>query len=312
MKVAIIGRTEILYETARHLAGVGHNVVCILTSKEAPEYSRSTTDFRALADEWSIPFASGSRITEHAAFLQASHADIAVSVNYTGVVPQAIIDLFPLGILNAHGGDLPRYRGNACQAWAIINGERQIGLCIHRMIGGELDSGDILAREYMDLHSGSRIGEIYHWMTERVPVLFQSAVKALEHDPNYSLERQSKDAGDSLRCYPRKPEDGALSLDESVGDIVRLINASSEPFEGAFVDFEGERMTIWRATIAPPRSPYLAVTGQVLEIGPDYIDVHCLDGAIRVTDVTFQGVRGSPPFAVKSIRSRLRTPAGRS
>ena len=37
---------------------------------------------------------------------------------------QSTIDLFPLGIL-IHGGDLPKYRGNACQAWAIINGEEK-------------------------------------------------------------------------------------------------------------------------------------------------------------------------------------------
>ena len=36
-----------------------------------------------------------------------------------------VISIFTLGILNAHGGDLPRYRGNACQAWAIINGEEK-------------------------------------------------------------------------------------------------------------------------------------------------------------------------------------------
>src|SRR5689334_1634735 len=109
MRVAIIGRTEILYETAKRLAGAGHEIVCVLTSKEAPEYTRSADDFRALAITWSIPFANGSRITEHAAFLKSSQADIAVSVNYTGVVPQSVVDLFPLGILNAHGGDLPRY-----------------------------------------------------------------------------------------------------------------------------------------------------------------------------------------------------------
>jgi methionyl-tRNA formyltransferase len=75
--------------------------------------------------------------------LRASRSDIAVSINYTGVLPQGVIDLFPIGVLNAHGGDLPRYRGKACQAWAIINRESRIGLCIQKMIGGELDSGEV-------------------------------------------------------------------------------------------------------------------------------------------------------------------------
>ena len=143
MKIAIIGRTELLYDTALRLKNAGHDIVCILTAKEAPEYTRKASDFRQLASDWGIPFTQGPKILEHEDFLKSAPADIAVSINYTGVVPQAVIDTYPLGILNAHGGDLPRYRGNACQAWAILNGEERIGLCIHKMIGGELDSGDI-------------------------------------------------------------------------------------------------------------------------------------------------------------------------
>ena len=69
-------------------------------------------------------------------------------MNYVDVISKEVISSFRLGILNAHGGDLPRYRGNACQAWAIFrNGENKMGLCIHKMVG-KIDSGDILERGY--------------------------------------------------------------------------------------------------------------------------------------------------------------------
>ncbi|GAB1465742.1 hypothetical protein MASR2M54_12420 [Aliarcobacter cryaerophilus] len=57
--------------------------------------------------------------------MKKTDCEIAVSLNYSSIISQNVIDLFPLGVLNAHGGDLPRYRGNACQAWAIINGEEK-------------------------------------------------------------------------------------------------------------------------------------------------------------------------------------------
>jgi len=41
MKIAIIGRTEILYDVAERLHAEGHELVCILTAKEAPEYTRT-------------------------------------------------------------------------------------------------------------------------------------------------------------------------------------------------------------------------------------------------------------------------------
>ena len=105
--------------------------------------------------------------------------DIGISMNYPGIIPQSVIDCFPLGVLNAHGGDLPRYRGNACQAWAILNGEERVGLCIHKMIGGELDSGDIIAREFLQIDINTSITEVWHSMSRRIPSLFLESVKKI-------------------------------------------------------------------------------------------------------------------------------------
>ena len=111
-----------------------------------------------------------------------------------------MVDLFPYGILNAHGGDLPRYH-NACQAWAIINGESRIGLCIHRMIGGELDSGDIIARDFLSINHNTKVTSILDWMNNRTPKQLK-AVQKLAENPSYFLEKQSEDPTKALRCYP--------------------------------------------------------------------------------------------------------------
>lgn len=52
MKIAIIGRTEILYDTALRLRETGHEIACILTAKEALEYTRTAADFRDLVQAW--------------------------------------------------------------------------------------------------------------------------------------------------------------------------------------------------------------------------------------------------------------------
>jgi UDP-4-amino-4-deoxy-L-arabinose formyltransferase/UDP-glucuronic acid dehydrogenase (UDP-4-keto-hexauronic acid decarboxylating) len=44
-KIAIIGRTEILYETTLLLHAAGHKITCIITAKEAPEYIKTSEDF---------------------------------------------------------------------------------------------------------------------------------------------------------------------------------------------------------------------------------------------------------------------------
>jgi methionyl-tRNA formyltransferase len=306
VRVAIVGRTEILYDAALLLCKSGHEVVCIVTAKEAPEYTRTARDFRSLAEAWGIAFAQGPRISEYVDLLRDAQAEIAVSMNYTGVVPQDVIDLFPLGILNAHGGDLPRYRGNACQAWAILNGEDRIGLCIHRMIGGELDSGDIIARDYLPIDLTTKVTQAWNWMVDRTPALMLEAVEQLARDPDYVLERQSKNPADALRCYPRRPEDGRIDWNRHPIEILRLVNASNKPYSGAYCNYEGRRLLIWDAALIGDDEVYCAIPGQVTAIADSYILVACGNGKLKIKKVQFQGEDECPPSRyITSIRKRL-------
>ena len=305
MKVAIIGRTEVLYDAVVLLKNNGHEIRSILTAKEAPEYSRTANDFKGLAEELNVPFAQGAKIIDHMEFLDSSGAEIGVSVNYPSIIPQSLIDLFPLGILNAHGGDLPRYRGNACQAWAILNGENRIGLCVHKMIGGELDSGDIISRDYMEIDQNTKVTQCWEWLGQRTPRLFLEAINKLGDDPEYIMERQSIDPAKGLRCYPRRPEDGRIDWSQSAEQILRLINASNKPFGGAFCEFENEKMIIWDAEIFSEIEPFCAIPGQVLYLEESHADVATSDGVLRIKVVHFGDQTGAPIKWIKSIRSRL-------
>lgn len=305
MKIAIIGRTEILYDVAERLQAQGHELVCVLTAKEASGYTRTADDFRALADRYNVPFAQGGRIQDSYDFLKEAGAEIAVSINYTGVITQEVIDLFPLGILNAHGGDLPKYRGNACQAWAILNGENQIGLCIHRMIGGELDSGDIITREYLSINHDTKITQVWEWLVHRTPELMVEAVTRLSYDPDYVLEVQSKDPKDALRCYPRNPEDGRIDWHQPSLSILRLINASNKPYAGAFCSYEGEKLIIWDAELVNDDEAFCAVPGQVIKLGEGFIEVACGNGKLRLLEIEVNQEKIKPSELIQSIRKRL-------
>lgn len=237
--------------------------------------------------------------------MRAAAADIAVSINYTGVVPQSVIDLFRLGVLNAHGGDLPRYRGNACQAWAILNGEERIGLCIHKMIGGELDSGDIIARDYLPIDHRTKVTQAWDWMARRVPILMVEAVEQLANDLDYILERQSKDPKAALRCYPRKPEDGRIDWNKPALDVLRLVNASNKPHAGAFCEFDGDKLIIWDAEPVEDGEIFCAVPGQITKIGDGFVEVACASGKLKLLVVEFQEQSTAPSSFIRSIRRRF-------
>ena len=305
MKIAIIGRTEILYDTALFLKESGHEIVYILTSEEAVEYKRTANDFKMLAESLSVPFARGSDITKFSDELSESYPDIGISMNYTGILPQSIIDIFPFGVLNSHGGDLPRYRGNACQAWAIINGEERIGLCIHKMIGGELDSGDIITREYLPIDSQTKVTRIMEWMAARIPSLMLESLELLSGNSSYFIERQSQNPKDALRCYPRRPEDGRIQWSNLSVDILRLINASNRPYAGAFCQYEEKKIIIWDAELVEDQELFCAIPGQVTKIGDGFFEIACGSGKLRILSIEYRDQTIKPSDLIRSIRKRL-------
>ena len=95
-------------------------------------------------------------------------ADVVVSMNFATLIPEWFLQKFEHGVLNSHAGNLPRYRGNACPNWAIINGEEEVYVTIHVM-AKELDAGPILSQSKMRLTQHTYIGEVDDWLTKTVP-----------------------------------------------------------------------------------------------------------------------------------------------
>lgn len=310
MKIGLIGRTNLLLETGKLLLENGFEIGFIVTSKEAPEYLTTSRDFKDFAKKRNIPFLHDPAITQNKLLGLANIEEIplVISINYSGIIPEEVTGLFKLGILNAHGGDLPKYRGNACQAWAIINAEKEIGLCIHRMIGGELDSGDILAKKLYPIDINTRVGQVYDWFDQDIPGLFLKVVNQLSDNSSYILETQSKDPSKALRCYPRRPEDGQIDWHRSAKEIVRLVNASSEPFAGAYCfDDNGRKIIVWRASVLEDDERFIGVAGQIAKINKEKGEVSVLTNShkLLLIEIEIDGERGHPSKFVKSIRQRL-------
>ncbi|WP_321469665.1 formyltransferase family protein [Halarcobacter sp.] len=307
MKIAIIGRTEILYETVELLLKNGYEISLVITSREAPEYKKTSKDFEELANKIGANYIFTNKLDECKEEIKKADCEIAVSLNYSSIISQDVIELFPLGVLNAHGGDLPKYRGNACQAWAIINKEDRIGLCIHSMIGDQIDSGNIIHRDFLDIDINTKVTKCWEWMQKRIPYMFLDSIKKLQENPDYFLEKQSKNPKDALRCYPRIPSDGRIDWNKSNEDILRLINASNNPYSGAFCYYKEKKLIIWDAELFVDDEIYLAEVGQVSKINESgSIIVISGDGKLKINEIEYDGFVGKPSIKVKSIRQRLK------
>lgn len=78
--------------------------------------------------------------------IKAIGATYAICVAYGKIFPQALIDSFPLGVLNVHYSLLPRHRGATPLEGALLAGDTVTGVTVQKMVF-ELDAGDVVAQE---------------------------------------------------------------------------------------------------------------------------------------------------------------------
>lgn len=296
MRIALLGRTNWLLDTGHRLSADGHDIVLIATATAAPEYKVREDQFREFAERTGASFFLNPDVNgpEFIAALRDSGAEVAVSVNWPHIIREAACATLPKGIFNCHAGDLPRYRGNACPNWAILNGEPVIGVCCHLMDPGEVDAGPIYARDRMNVDENTYISDVYDWLDRAVPRLFSEAM-ARASDPSFSPEDQAASGVMPLRCHPRRPEDGLISWQQSATHIARLVRASSRPFAGAYTFVEAsEKVTIWKARAVDLQQEICAVPGQIMGRGPSkgilvacgsgYLEIEEADGKLPVSN----------------------------
>ena len=296
MHVGIIGRTGLLLRAAEELIRHGHTIAFVQTCRAEAHYDVTEDDFAALAARLGAPFFCGPRIEA-----PAPEADVAISVNWPTLIGPEIRDAFRHGVLNAHAGDLPRYRGNACPNWAILNFEDRVGLTIHRMTD-ELDSGPHLAKAFLAIDESTYVGEIYDWLERVTPALFAEAIGRIDGpgfiDPDPAIRPS--------RMFPRRPEDGRIDWRAGTRDVLALIRASSTPFPGAFSELEGtERIHILRARPFVPDYDFRAVPGQVCLRHAGNPVIATGDGMIEIEDCRTDGHADARALVGRSLRHRL-------
>jgi len=311
MRVVALGRTDMLYNSILQLSKNGHKIIFIGTCKEGPEYRKTSEDFKQLSENLDVDYKFFSKPNninseQFKKYLRNKSPDIAISINWKTRIDGEVIDCFQYGIINAHIGDLPRYRGNATPNWAIISGETEVVLTLHLM-SDKLDTGPILLKEKFPISYETYIKDVYDVAEQKFPVMFVDAINGLETG-TIIPKQQPSNCSKSLYCYPRLPQDGLIDWKRPAVEIHRLIRAVSHPFAGAYTYLGTQKFIIWKAYHEKALSPFLSVPGQVIEIRRETGEVAIAtgDGILILEEVETEkkGIK-KPSKIIKSIRKRL-------
>ena len=169
--------------------------------------------------------------------------DVLVVVSYGVILKPELIALPKRATLNAHASLLPLYRGAAPIQRAILDGRKETGITIMRIVE-ELDAGDVLLTEKTAIDSQENAGQL----RERLAILAGKAlVKALELLKAGKETYTPQDHKKSTRAPKVLKEHGLIDWKQPAEKIALLVRAMT-PKPGAqtrlgnkrFIVIEGE------------------------------------------------------------------------
>jgi methionyl-tRNA formyltransferase len=184
-----------------------------------------------------------------APLLASVEPDLVVCMGFPWKIPADALAVPRLGWLNGHPSLLPLHRGPLPVAWAIREGEDEIGITFHRMDAG-LDTGPILSQRTISLGEPELPDVFYPRMGIVVVEALAEALERLEAGDEGALQGE----GGSYESFFSE-EDAWLDLSRPAGEVRRLAWAWLYAFSpggtrGALLELDGEPVRVVETSLA--------------------------------------------------------------
>jgi methionyl-tRNA formyltransferase len=301
MRIVFCGTADFAVPTLHSLAEA-HEVLAVVTQPDRPG-SRGRPAPRPVGDAAALlglPVLRPERIRapESVAGILGLAPDALVVAAYGQIIPASLLDSPRFGGINVHGSLLPRWRGAAPVAAAILAGDARTGVSIMRMDAG-LDTGAVYAMR-----------EIPVAATDTTPLLTE---RLAVHGAGLLLDVLAAVAAGTATATP---QDDALATNAprlsrddsriewgtaSAVDVDRHVRALL-PWPGTTASLGGQRVSLLAGEVSVDVAAATAPPGRVVATTGDSADVATRAGVYRVAYVQPPG--GHPMSAAAYLRGR--------
>lgn len=223
---------------------------------------------------------------------------VAVVVAYGQILPARLLSIPPHGFVNVHFSLLPRWRGAAPVAHALLAGDRVTGVSLIRLDPG-MDTGPLIGIWSTEIGSEENAGELTLRLAHKGAEFLTDLLPRLVADQLAAVPQP--ETGVSLA--PRlSVDDARLHLPDASETILRKVRAFA-PKPGAWGLMGGERFKLLKARAAPGD----AQSAGIIQVEKERVLLGTGEGRIELVEVQAAGSRAMA--AIQWARGRRRPEA---
>jgi methionyl-tRNA formyltransferase len=244
MRVLFYGTPDFALPTLEALIR-NHQVVAVVTQPDRPAHrgqrvTASRVKVRALAAGIPIEQPARLRDPEWPDRLRQYQAEVGVVVAFGQILPRAVLDVPARGCLNVHASLLPRNRGAAPIAWAIIRGETETGISIMQMDEG-MDTGPLLLSVRTPIGPNETAADLANRLA---PMGAHALLEVLARLDRLAPVPQGH--AEATLAPRLKKTDGEIDWARPARDLVNLVRGCN-PWPGAHARTPAGGLLIWKA-----------------------------------------------------------------
>lgn len=249
LRIVFFGTPAFAVPTLAGLIKSPHTVVAVVSQPDRPKgrgHRVAATPTKELAVPWGVPVLQPAKIRDEGflAALADLKPDLGVVAAYGRILPEALLRIPRLGLINVHASLLPKYRGAAPVHRAVIAGDTATGVTIMRVVQ-ELDAGPMLASVTRPIGPDDTSVEVEHDLAELGASLLLDVVDRLVAG---AVVETPQDAAQATFAPKVLKSESRIDWSTGAGRIHNQVRGL-QPWPLASTTIEGTRCLIHRTSV---------------------------------------------------------------
>ncbi len=285
MKIIYMGTPDFAAVSLNALLDAGYDVMAVFTQPDKPKgrgHKLAFSPVKEIAVAHDIPVYQPTTLKneEIQQVIRDMAPDMIVVVAYGKLLPEAVLNVPPLGCINVHGSLLPKYRGAAPIQWSVLNGDKETGITTMYMAKG-MDTGDIILQDVTPIGEDETAAELF----DRMAVLgAQTLLKTIPMLEAGTAPRIPQDEAEASHVSMLSKDQAQIDFTKTADEVHHFICGMSD-WPCAFTAIDGKRLKVYRSHRSTLTSKQSA--GSVVE-SKKVLTVVCGDGkCVELTEVQY-------------------------